>query len=111
MFTKTIALEVEHKLIRVAAISPGPFESRMQEVIRNSTEYQFPSKEKFVRLHKSGKLPDPDDIASVLLDISLTDWPELSGMVTDIRSKEIQKQCQKYGAVFPDKIIKKNITA
>jgi NAD(P)-dependent dehydrogenase (short-subunit alcohol dehydrogenase family) len=110
MFTKTVALEVEHKLIRVAAISPGPFESRMQEVIRNSAEYQFPSKEKFVRLHKTGKLPGPDVIAPVLLDISFTDWPELSGMVTDIRSEKFQIQCQKHGVVFPEKIIKKNLT-
>ncbi len=111
MFTKTIALEIEHKLIRIAAISPGPFESRMQEIIRNTADYQFPSKEKFVRLHKRGKLPSPDDIAPILLDISLTDWPELSGMVTDIRSEEFQKQCRDHGVIFPDTIIKKSITA
>jgi benzil reductase ((S)-benzoin forming) len=110
MFTRTVAVEIEHKLIRIAAISPGPFESHMQEVIRNSTEYQFPSKEKFVQLHKRSKLHKPEIIAPILLDISLTDWPELSGMVTDIRSEEFQKQCRKHGVVFPDKIIKKSIT-
>jgi len=104
MFTRTVAVEVEHKLIRIAAISPGPFESHMQEVIRNSAEYQFPSKEKFVKLYKRGKLPEPKIIAPILLDISLTDWPELSGMVNDIRSDDFQNQCREHGVVIPDAI-------
>jgi 3-oxoacyl-[acyl-carrier protein] reductase len=111
MFTRTIALELEHKLIRIAAISPGPFESRMQEIIRNTAEYQFPAKDKFVKLHQKNKLPDPDTIAPVLLDISLTDWPELSGMVTDLRSKEFQLQCQERGVKFPEIIAKKSLYA
>ncbi len=111
MFTKTIALELEHKLIRIAAVSPGPFEGRLQEVIRNTAEYQFPAREKFVRLHQRGKLPGPDAIAPVLLDISLTDWPELSGMVADLRSEAFQIQCQKYGVKFPEIIAKKSIIA
>jgi len=111
MFTRTVALETEHQLIRIAAISPGPFESRMQEIIRSTTDYQFPSKEKFVKLHEKGKLPNPEDIAPVMLDISLTDWPELSGMVIDIRTEKFQKQCIKHGVVFPEKIIKKSIIA
>jgi len=111
MFTKTVALELEHKLIRIAAISPGPFESRMQEVIRNTAEFQFPAKEKFVQLLQKNKLPSPETIAPVLLDVSLTDWPELSGMVTDLRSEDFQLMCQKHGVKFPEIIARKNLYA
>jgi NAD(P)-dependent dehydrogenase (short-subunit alcohol dehydrogenase family) len=111
MFSRTIALELEHKLIRIAAISPGPFESRMQEIIRNTAEYQFPAKDKFVKLHQKDKLPDPETIAPVLLDISLTDWPELSGMVADLRSEGFQIKCQEHGVKFPEIIAKKSLYA
>jgi NADP-dependent 3-hydroxy acid dehydrogenase YdfG len=111
MFTRTVALELEHKLIRIAAITPGPFESRLQEVIRNTAEFQFPAKEKFVKLHQKNKIPSPETLAPVLLDISLTDWPELSGMVTDLRAEDFQLQCQAHGIKFPEIIAKKSLYA
>ncbi len=97
IFTRCVALEVTDKPIRVVAISPGPFESPMQEIIRKTDVKAFPSREKFVRLHKEGKLASPEAIAKILLDLSLTDWPELSGMVEDLRSPDFQKQCMQHG--------------
>lgn len=106
MFTRTVALEVEHKLIRIASISPGPFESKSQEIIRASAEFQFPSKEKFLKLQKSGRLPKVEEVAPTMLDISLTEWPELSGMVDDIRNEDFQRLCLAHGVSIPSSIRK-----
>ncbi len=106
MFTKTVAQEVEHNLIRIAAISPGPFESKLQETIRKSAEFQFPAKAKFVKLHKSGKMPSAEDVAPTILDISLSDWPELSGRIDDLRSEDFQRLCVQHSISIPKSIRK-----
>jgi 3-oxoacyl-[acyl-carrier protein] reductase len=97
MFTKCVALEMSDKPIRIAAISPGPFESRMQEIIRGVSASAFPSRDKFVNLYKEGKLNKPDGLAKVLIDLSLSEWPELSGVIGDLRSVDFQKECIEHG--------------
>jgi NAD(P)-dependent dehydrogenase (short-subunit alcohol dehydrogenase family) len=106
IFTRTVALETEHTFVRIAAISPGPFESRMQEILRGTEEYQFPAKDKFIKLYKNKQLPHSDTIAPMFLDIALSNWPELSGMVEDIRSEQFQKECLKHRIRIPDEIRK-----
>jgi benzil reductase ((S)-benzoin forming) len=100
MLTKVAALETENKNVRIAAVSPGPFESGMQQIVRKTDSRQFPSRDKFVELYESGRLPSPDIIAPVLLDIALTDWPELSGTVNDLRNKAFQRECIAHGVTF-----------
>lgn len=97
MFTRIAALEAEVTPVRVAAISPGPFESHMQQTLRQSDVKDFPAWEKFINLHQKGKLPHPDTIAETLLDIALSDWPELSGMIEDIRSADFKEKCRQRG--------------
>ncbi len=97
MFTKCAALEVSDKPIRIAAISPGPFESPMQEIIRGVSDQRFPSRDKFVSLYKEGKLDTPDRFAKILVDLSLSEWPELSGVIGDLRSPDFQKECIGHG--------------
>jgi len=97
MFTRCVAMEVADFPIRVAAISPGPFESRMQQIIRKTDIKSFPYRDKFVRLHRDGQLAAPEFFAKIFLDIACTDWPELSGMVADLRAADFQKECRKRG--------------
>jgi NADP-dependent 3-hydroxy acid dehydrogenase YdfG len=103
-FTKIVALEMENKPIRVAALSPGPFESKMQKILRDSKFSDFPKREKFINLQKTGKLPSANDLAKIFLDISLSDWPGLSGMVEDIRSQLFRRECYEQGINFPTNI-------
>jgi 3-oxoacyl-[acyl-carrier protein] reductase len=93
MFTKCVALEISDKPIRIAAISPGPFESGMQETIRGVSTHRFPSRDKFINLYEEGKLNTPDRLAKILIDLSLSEWPELSGVMGDLRSVDFQKEC------------------
>ncbi len=97
MFTRCVAMEVSDKPVRVVAISPGTFESPMQKKIRETDIKAFPSREKFVRVHREGRLSSPDRVGNILLELSLTDWPELSGMVEDLRSPDFQRQCLQHG--------------
>jgi len=87
-----------------AATAAGPFESHMQQVMRSVDKSDFPMKDKFVKLHESGALPTPEQIAPMLLDIALTDWPELNGMVARIRDHDFQSQCNARGVNIPEGI-------
>ncbi|NIT61624.1 MAG: SDR family NAD(P)-dependent oxidoreductase, partial [Aliifodinibius sp.] len=97
MFTRCVALEVKELPIRIAAIAPGTFESNMQELIRSKSEEDFPARPKFVKLHQEGHLSKPEDVAKSIVAIALSDWPELSGRITDIRSSEFQEECRRRG--------------
>jgi benzil reductase ((S)-benzoin forming) len=103
MLTRIAALEMMDTPVRVAGISPGPFESHMQQALRQSDPENFPARDKFINLHREGKLPDPDTIAGIIMDIALSDWPELSGMIEDIRSPDFKKKCRKRGIKTFDK--------
>nr|MBN2276631.1 SDR family oxidoreductase [candidate division Zixibacteria bacterium] len=101
MFTRIAAQEFGGDPIRIAAISPGPFESRMQKTLRQSDPDDFPAKEKFVGLYESGGLLQPGTIAPMILEIGLSDWPELSGRVADIRDKNFQNECRQHNILIP----------
>jgi benzil reductase ((S)-benzoin forming) len=69
---------------RVVAVAPGVVATRMQEQIRASEETDFPSVEKFHRLHAEGGLREPGDAAAGIwatLDRDLD-----SGAVVDLRT-------------------------
>lgn len=97
MLTRITALEMMGTPVRVAAISPGPFESHMQQTLRQSDPKNFPARDKFVNLYEEGELPKPDMVAEIIMDIALSDWPELSGMIEDIRSAEFKEKCRQRG--------------
>ena len=99
-FTRIVAEELKAMPIRIAALSPGPFESHMQQVMRSVDKSDFPMKDKFVKLHESGALPTPEQIAPMLLDIALTDWPELNGMVARIRDDAFLNHCRNHGIMI-----------
>ena len=103
-FTRVVAEELKDTPIRIVALSPGPFDSRMQEIMRQTDKSEFPVKDRFVELHESGKLAKPEQLAPMILDIALTDWPELSGRVEDIREQVFQSECMEKGITIPGKI-------
>ena len=104
-FTRAVAMEYQNSPVRIFAISPGPFQSKMQAKIRNTGHDLFPAKQKFIDLFEQGKLPHPDKIAQLLLDISITYWPELSGRIEDIRSRKFQEECKSKNIKIPSQII------
>ncbi len=104
MFTKTVDLELSDTPIRIAGISPGPFESHMQQVMRKKDEHDFPKKQKFVDLYETGALTTPDVIAPMILDVGLSKWKKLSGKIYDIRDPKFQKKCKKHDIEIPKEI-------
>jgi benzil reductase ((S)-benzoin forming) len=85
MFTKTVALEqsfASHP-IKVISIAPGIVETAMQSEIRRTNQDDFREVEKFVMLHKEGKLLSPERVAESIVN-ALFDDTIVSGSVTDI---------------------------
>jgi len=97
IFTRAVALETAGTPIRITAISPGPFEGNMQEILRSSSEEFFPARDKFTSLFKEGRLSKPEPLAKILLEIAFTDWPELSGRIADVRDPQFRKECEAHG--------------
>jgi len=101
MFTRCVAMEVSGRPVRVTAICPGSFDSHMQRAIRETSELGFPAREKFVRLYEEGKLADPEELAKVIVDLCLVDWPDLSGRVEDLRCADFRTECREHGVTIP----------
>jgi len=69
--------------VHVVAVTPGTVDTGMQEQIRQSTDQDFPKRQKFVDLHQSGELADAQRVARdiwALLDAGLD-----NGDVVDLR--------------------------
>lgn len=69
--------------VQVLAIAPGTVDTAMQSRIRDTDEADFPNRQKFVDLHRSGGLTDPDRVARelwALLEAGLD-----NGSVVDLR--------------------------
>ena len=101
MLTRCAALETTGTRVRVAAIAPGIFESHMQQTIRSTAKDDFPGRDKFVRMHEEGHVVRPEIPARIIVDAALSDWPELNGMVVDVRSTEFQAGCREHGIEVP----------
>ena len=69
--------------VRVMAVAPGTVDTAMQSILRQTSERDFPSRQKFVDLHAAGKLADPDAVARDLW--SLLDGGRENGEVIDLR--------------------------
>jgi NAD(P)-dependent dehydrogenase (short-subunit alcohol dehydrogenase family) len=98
--TRIAAAEASANQTRVFAVSPGPFESHMQELMRNSSEQAFPAREKFIKLHQENKLPAADQVADATMRLAISDWPELSGMILDLRDQAFRDECLDHGIMI-----------
>ncbi len=69
--------------VRVLSVAPGTVNTGMQEQLRNVDERDFPMRQKFLDVHRAGKLGEPHQVASSiwgLLDRALD-----NGSVVDLR--------------------------
>ena len=69
--------------VQVVAVAPGVVETGMQEQIRETSEEDFPKRQKFVELHQSGELSDPDEVAGQLWALLQKGFE--NGAVLDLR--------------------------
>lgn len=98
--TRIAAAEHESSPIRVFAVSPGPFESHMQETMRSSSEEDFPARDKFIRLHEEGLLPSAEEVSAATLGLASCDWPELSGEIIELRGEDFRRKAKERGIVI-----------
>lgn len=69
--------------VHVVAVAPGTVDTDMQRQVRETPEESFPQRQKFVDLHRDGKLIDPAEVARkvwALIDAGLD-----NGAVVDLR--------------------------
>ena len=69
--------------VQVVAVAPGVVETGMQEQIRETSEEDFPKRQKFVELYQSGELSDPDEVAGQLWALLQKGFE--NGAVLDLR--------------------------
>lgn len=69
--------------VQVLAVSPGTVDTGMQDRLRETSEDDFPKRQRFIELHEEGKLTDPDDVARDVW--SLFDRDLDNGSVVDLR--------------------------
>ena len=83
-WTRTVGLEqADRGAVTVVSIAPGVVDTAMQAEIRDTDASDFPNLDRFVDLHASDELADPEDVAARLR----ATVPHLAtGSVTDLRS-------------------------
>ena len=84
-WTRTVGAERERRgsRTRVWAVAPGVVATDMQELIRDTSEHDFPNVEKFRGLHDRGELVDPKEAARGIW--SLFEHELDNGAVVDLR--------------------------
>jgi benzil reductase ((S)-benzoin forming) len=69
---RAVALDA-NRALRICSLAPGVVDTNMQAEIRASGEAQFPLREKFEALKRSGQLSSPEQCATQLIDFALSD--------------------------------------
>jgi benzil reductase ((S)-benzoin forming) len=69
--------------VQVLAVAPGVVDTAMQAMLRDTSEEDFPQRQKFLDMHQENKLSDPEEIAHKI-------WAKLdqgldNGSVIDLR--------------------------
>ena len=71
---------------RVLAVAPGVVATAMQEEIRRTAARNFPQVSRFLELHKTGALREPDEAAREIWALLARDFQ--NGAVLDLRTPE-----------------------
>ncbi|MCB6182172.1 SDR family NAD(P)-dependent oxidoreductase [Leeia sp. TBRC 13508] len=71
--------------VKVAAVAPGVLDTNMQSEIRATSKEAFPLLDRFIQLHESGELTDPNVVAKQLVEYLQTDTIQ-HGEITDVRN-------------------------
>lgn len=82
-WVRNVGAEQGTQGVQVLAIAPGTVATHMQAALRATTEEEFPMRQKFVDLHRDGKLADPDAVARRIW--RLLDETYDNGSVLDLR--------------------------
>jgi NAD(P)-dependent dehydrogenase (short-subunit alcohol dehydrogenase family) len=69
--------------VQVLSVAPGTVDTGMQAQLRETSEEQFPKRQKFVDLHEEEKLTDPEQVARDIW--GLLDRELENGSVVDLR--------------------------
>jgi benzil reductase ((S)-benzoin forming) len=69
--------------VRVASIAPGVVDTNMQDLIRDTSEHDFPKADRFHALHQDGVLAKPEDAAKRIWE--LIERGLEPGSVVDVR--------------------------
>ncbi len=69
--------------VQVLSVAPGTVDTGMQEKLRNTEERDFPMRQKFLDLHRDGKLSDPKRVAASIWSLLGRDLD--NGTVLDLR--------------------------
>lgn len=69
--------------VQVLSVAPGAVDTEMQAGLRSTEEEDFPQRQKFLDLHASGKLSDPDHVAARIWSLLGRDLQ--NGSVIDLR--------------------------
>jgi NAD(P)-dependent dehydrogenase (short-subunit alcohol dehydrogenase family) len=77
------AEQAERGGVQVLSVAPGTVATGMQAQIRETPEEQFPNRQKFVDLHQSGNLSDPEEVAGDIWKLLERDID--NGSVVDLR--------------------------
>lgn len=72
--------------VQVLSIAPGTVATGMQEQLRETSEDDFPKRQKFLDLHEEGKLTDPREVAGQMWE--LLGRGLANGSVVDLRKLE-----------------------
>jgi benzil reductase ((S)-benzoin forming) len=69
---RAVALDA-NRALRICSLAPGVIDTDMQSQIRGSDEAQFPLRERFEDLKRSGQLVSPEQCAAQLIDFTLSE--------------------------------------
>ncbi|MDP8992165.1 MAG: SDR family NAD(P)-dependent oxidoreductase [Actinomycetota bacterium] len=69
--------------VHVLAVAPGVVATEMQQDIRDTSEEDFPKRQKFIEMYESGQLSDPDEVAGQLWELLQKGFE--NGAVLDVR--------------------------
>lgn len=88
MLTQVTA--VENPDVFAASVAPGIIETRMQRTIRATSAERFPEVDRFLTLHREGKLFHPVDAAQTLAWLARSAPMTFSGQLVDAFDKHVR---------------------
>jgi benzil reductase ((S)-benzoin forming) len=96
MLYQVLREELRVRDIAVGSLRPGVVDTPMQGLIREQTPDRFPAVERFVQLHQSGQLEDPDEVADfttwLLLDVAADSYAAEEWSFTDEEHRKLWRQ-------------------
>lgn len=75
---------------QVLSVAPGTVDTAFQQQLRDTSEADFPSRQKFLDLYKQGKLSDPQDVARQIWALTSMDLD--NGSVLDLRKLNLPRR-------------------